>query len=147
MRATRDGGVIFCGEARYYDPADSLFTQPGQQAWVVKLDECGCLVPGCDPNCEYTPEPVAPALPSTDLPFIIGPNPASQFLNIHLFDPGSFATEFFLYDLNGRLIKSFKAPQLNTTYILGLESIASGIYILQARADNKVIGEAKVVVE
>ncbi|MEN9346534.1 MAG: hypothetical protein RLZZ77_45, partial [Bacteroidota bacterium] len=53
LKATPDGGYIMAGEARancleWPCLAGSDFTQQG---WLLKVDGCGCLVPGCDEQC------------------------------------------------------------------------------------------------
>lgn len=46
---TRDGGYLITGRyENIQNPTNNVRT------FVMKLDACGCLVPGCDPNCNAT---------------------------------------------------------------------------------------------
>ncbi|MFN0031426.1 MAG: hypothetical protein ACKVOR_04635, partial [Flavobacteriales bacterium] len=81
LKATPDGGVVFCGDASDAWSQNPDLELPAQQGWIVKLDACGCLVPGCDINCvvgleELGVEPLGF--------FKVGPNPARDYINIYL---------------------------------------------------------------
>ncbi|MDV7398468.1 hypothetical protein RZS08_44090, partial [Arthrospira platensis SPKY1] len=41
LAAAPDGGFVMAGEVR------DTFNAPFQQGWLLKVDEHGCLVPGC----------------------------------------------------------------------------------------------------
>jgi Secretion system C-terminal sorting domain len=146
LKATLDGGVIFCGEAR---DSYQILEGPIQQGWLVKLDECGCLVPGCDTLCSYvgcaSDKPFFPAIPSH---FIVGPNPASQFINIY-FAGGALnlaQTRFEMFDLQGRLVYTFVPETADTTYMLSTEQFASGTYVLLLHHNGEKVQEQKVIV-
>jgi Secretion system C-terminal sorting domain len=148
MKATLDGGVIFCGEAR---DSYGVLDDPRQQGWLVKLDECGCLVPGCDSLCGYVGCGVADTafFPVFGNHFIIGPNPANDFLNIYV---GSLeylnreSLNFTLYDVQGKLVYEFVPTEINTTYMLSTERFASGLYVLTLRNDGGVLQQQKLVI-
>ena len=149
MKATLDGGVIFCGEAR---DTYSILAPPIQQGWLVKLDECGCLVPGCDSLCSYVGCGVQDTafFPVFGDHFIIGPNPASQFINIYLGSLESLNLEslnFQLYDIQGKLVYSFNPTTPETTYMLSTENFASGLYVLSLREGERILQQQKIVVE
>lgn len=149
MKATLDGGVIFCGEAR---DGYSILAPPMQQGWLVKLDECGCLVPGCDTLCSYVGcgiSDTTTSLPSFGSHFIIGPNPASQFINIYVGTLESLNLEylhFTLHDLQGKLVYEFEPIQTETTYMLSTEIFASGLYVLSLSDGERVLQQQKIVV-
>ena len=154
MKATLDGGVIFCGEARdatNTSDANYEIEYPRQQGWLVKLDECGCLVPGCDALCNYVGCGVQDTsfLPSFGSHFLIGPNPANQFINIYVGTLGSLNLEslrFTLHDLQGKLVYEFSPNQIETTYMLSTEKFSSGLYVLSLREGEKVLQQQKLVV-
>ena len=52
IETTNDGGFIMCGQAgdMFHNPP------PGQQGWLIKTDEYGCIVPGCQIGIEDVPE-------------------------------------------------------------------------------------------
>jgi Secretion system C-terminal sorting domain len=149
LKATPDGGFVFCGESTD-GCIDDNWTQeaPTQQAWVVKVDACGCLVPGCDEGCTVGLE----ELSDLEIPnFVAGPNPVSQYLNIFLSQDLSSLSgkaseyHFQIHDQIGRLITEFKTSAANTTYMLDVENFESGTYILSLSIDGIVVQSEPIV--
>lgn len=72
--------------------------------WLLKLDEHGCLIPGCH-LADATVEAIAP-----EIKFAIYPNPASGYLNFQLRTarPVREAT-FRILDAGGRTVKEFNS--------------------------------------
>jgi hypothetical protein len=107
LEPTPDGGYVMVGEARPYNAYDTLYPPPIQQGWILKVDEWGCLVPGCqlDVGAEEAP---APAL------LKVYPNPASGELYVHLPEAGQ-GGRFRLYDALGRQALAFAATQGEAT--------------------------------
>jgi hypothetical protein len=148
MKATLDGGVIFCGESR---DSYQMLDAPYQQGWLVKLDECGCLVPGCDTLCRYVgcaAIDTTAYFPSVANQFIAGPVPATQFINIYFAggDLDLAQTQFQMYDLQGRLVYSFVPDAANTTYMLSTEKFASGTYLLHLSHNGAKVQEQKIII-
>ncbi len=151
MKATPDGGVIFCGEA---NDTYHIYEPPYQQAWVVKLDACGCLVPGCDEEC-FVGVSELPEGPGNDSKnskiqvFKFGPNPVSDLLNVYV---GSISNadlknaSIAIYDLQGKLMKSFVVKYANTTYMMDVSEMASGEYVMGFMNDGVVLQSEKLVV-
>jgi len=123
LKETSDGGFIICGEARDWD---SGATYP-QQAWLLKLDEHGCLVPGCH-LVDATGEAERP-----EAALAIHPNPVSDYLNFQLRGSGfSKKGEFRIADMAGRVVKRFRAGLgANDTYIVPAWDWPPGNYVLQ----------------
>ena len=145
LKSTTDGGYIMCGEARDNYHGEGWENEIGQQAWVVKLDECGCLIPGCDPNCDYRNW-----IEEGEADFLLGPNPVVQgSLNVHYFgqDYDNTSTEFLIYSIDGKLIDSFQAYSSNTTYIYSTSALESGIYLVSLIREGEVVGSERVLVE
>jgi hypothetical protein len=148
LKATLDGGVIFCGEAR---DMNQIEDGPIQQGWLVKLDECGCLVPGCDSLCNYVgcaSNDTTVFFPPVANQFIVGPNPAAQFINIYFAggDLDLAQTHFDLYDLQGRLVYSFVPDAPDTTYMLSTEQFASGTYVVLLHHNGEKVQEQKILI-
>lgn len=148
LKATLDGGVIFCGEAR---DMNQIEDGPIQQGWLVKLDECGCLVPGCDSLCNYVgcaSNDTTAFFPPLAHHFIVGPNPATQFINIYFAggDLDLSQTHFDLYDLQGRLVYSFVPDAPDTTYMLSTEQFASGTYVVLLHHNGEKVQEQKILI-
>ncbi|MFQ5446166.1 MAG: T9SS type A sorting domain-containing protein [Saprospiraceae bacterium] len=122
MKECPDGGFILCGEARDYSGTDTI----PQQAWLLKLDEYGCLVPGC---YTATEEPAGGA-PAISL--AIYPNPTSDYLNFYLRTPLPVReASFRIVSAGGRLMKAFQSDRPGATYIVPVWDWAAGVYFLQ----------------
>jgi hypothetical protein len=145
LKATPDGGVVFCGHASDAWSQNPNLELPAQQGWIVKLDACGCLVPGCDENCVVGVEETE----SSELKYFkYGPNPSRDFIHVYLRDIESLSltgTEIQLHDLQGRLVKSFKPQRIDTTYLLDTEGISAGDYLLSLVCFGKVFQSERVL--
>lgn len=144
--STSDGGILFCGEAADYWLQNTKLDSPPQQAWVVKLDACGCLVPGYNPNC--TPpdcDTTSTVIVPEDDYFLYGPNPVSQMLNIFAGADFPVGSEFKLFDSIGRVAKSFTATECNITFMWDLESLTSGEYVLSLERGKERLQSEKIL--
>jgi hypothetical protein len=120
LKATHDGGYIMVGEATDNWQDNPNLELPRQQAWILKVDGCGCLVPGCDEFC--TPPDCSPPnvvdVPKPDY-FLYGPNPVENSFYIY-FDGTDMELgdlEFHLYDISGRLVDGFVPTESDMTYL------------------------------
>ena len=143
LKATSDGGYIFCGDA--IDNDIETNGQVIQKGWLVKVDGCGCLVPGCDEDCVVGIEETGV---ERSRYFRVGPNPASQFLNIYLSQYAIPTAQclFQLRDMKGKLIKQFEARTFNTTYMLDVEKYENGTYILSLEIDGKTM-QSEIIIK
>jgi hypothetical protein len=121
LKETPDGGLIICGESK--DWGDGA-TYP-QQAWLLKLDQYGCLVPGChliDATEETKPE----------IKLAIYPNPASDYLNFYLRTPVPVReASFRIVNAAGAVVREFRNDMPGATYMVPVWEWAAGIYFLQ----------------
>jgi type IX secretion system substrate protein len=136
LKETPDGGFILCGEARDYSGTDSI----PQQAWLLKLDEYGCLVPGCYTATEE------PAGGEPAISLAIYPNPASDYLNFYLrtLRPVREAS-FRIVNAEGRLMKTFQSDRPGATYIVPVWDWPAGVYFLQYVEEGVVRASEKFV--
>jgi hypothetical protein len=135
LKQTPDGGFILVGEATDY-LADTLY----QQAWLLKLDSFGCLIPGC----HLTPVEEAGQPPAQ---LVLYPNPAKDFLNFQLRStrPVQEAT-FRITDVQGRLVREFKTRHPEDTFIVPVWDWAAGVYFLQAAVKGEIVATERFVV-
>jgi Secretion system C-terminal sorting domain len=129
---TSDGGYFLTG---------SLFPEIDitQDIWGLKLDDMGCLVPGCDTLISVGEQ-------SLSASFSVYPNPTSQFINIYL-PQGSLSKEisFELLDISGKVVKSFTPKMEDATFMMDIEELAAGIYFLIEYVEGDVVHSEKIV--
>jgi Secretion system C-terminal sorting domain len=132
-----DGGYVVAGQTYSFVPTDDRYYE--QDAWVVKTDEFGCIVPGCQVSI-LEEEEVAD--------FSIYPNPSHDVLNIYLqtINP-SFQGEILISDLSGRIISKHPTYGTNLTLSLDVSNFAKGMYLVQFQSNNSAIKTQRFVVE
>ncbi len=141
---TSDGGLVMTGSARQgqADPEPML-----ESNWLIKLDENGCLVPGC--------QVVGVREYALDLHqyFSVWPNPTQCNAEINFsFEPpmghGSHGDlRAVLLDPTGRevITKTYSAD--GSRFILAPGTLARGVYHLHLADDRSWLAGGKVVVE
>ena len=135
---TKDGGYIACGEAR--DP--SSLVAYNTRSWVVKLDEYGCLVPGCQGPVSTT----ALSNGQEKIKFKVSPNPVVSNMNVFVYPSASFhSAELVLSDFNGKLIGKYPVKIDNLTLSINLLNLASGMYVVSYVEEGRVVQSEQVL--
>jgi hypothetical protein len=146
LKATPDGGFIVAGEATAtcsnYPACDAFI----QQGWLLKVDGCGCLVPGCDESCVIA-SPELNAEEKTSY-FLYGPNPIEDALHIYLrsstlLDLSNTTLSF--YDQLGRRVHSLSLAYDDTTYIIDTHVLSIGEYIMVLEKDGQILQSEKLM--
>jgi len=75
--------------------------------------------------------------------FEVYPNPAKEYVIIDLLTGNSTGVLITLCDNFGRVMKSITIPRFQQHYVLGLNDIPSGIYIIKADCNGRNIGAKK----
>lgn len=127
IKSTPDGGYILCG-----DSSDGTSEQlPYQQGWLLKVDQHGCLVPGChllDTDTEETDIP-------NPMRLTVHPNPVVDYLNFQFRGLTTPLRDGWvrLYDTNGRVVASVELSivQPGDTFVLPIYERAAGHYLLR----------------
>ncbi len=141
VRSTSDGGLVMCGMTKQgiTDPLPYM-----QSNWLLKLDEHGCLVPGCHTvGIEEVVLGLSDAL-------TISPNPVAQggTLRVRFAAPEGFATKgplrIVVLDALGRQVM---AETLSGAGQLSTSGWPSGLYYLHIADDARWLAGGKVVVE
>ncbi len=128
LKQTADGGLIIVGEA-----SDLVPSPDNRQAWLLKLDGHGCLVPGCH-LIDATEEEAVP-----EIGLAIYPNPTTDYLNFYLKNARpSKGTSFRIVDAAGRAVKEFQSAAADATFIVPVWGWAAGVYFLQYIEDGAV---------
>jgi hypothetical protein len=133
LAATPDGGYIVAGTT-----LKAGLPIPG---WVLKLDQYGCLVPGCQTTAT-TEQAGNPA----SIHLSIYPNPTSDYLNFiaRAANPAIPAT-FRIISSEGRLFREFKTANLQPTFVVPVADCPSGAYWLQLAVDGVVVQSEKFI--
>ena len=142
LKATSDGGYIFCGESRDADSGQPFSEGPAQQGWLVKVDEYGCLVEDCQLTDEIN---VIEQEGATEY-FKAGPIPAEQFLNIYQSVTAHLST-YQLFNSQGQLMEEFPALSKGATMILDVSKYSAGSYQLVLREGDRVLQSEKIIKE
>jgi hypothetical protein len=144
---TPDGGFIATGPCYRYQPVAPNFP-PGysQDAWVVKVDADGCIVPGC--NSVGITEQATNLLDALR----IWPNPVAsgQAITVQLELPPSVAhlpLQLSLVGMDGRLAMQPTVPQGLSSFSLPLSDLASGVYYVHVTSEGKWLTGGKLVVQ
>lgn len=136
MEATSDGGFVMVGEATTLVSSDE---PPRQRAWIVKVDEHGCLVPGCELVSVSSPNRSA-------FEIKLYPNPATDYLNVYFYHPELNETAIFtLTNNSGKSVLSFKSKLGDITHMIPVDHLLSGQYWLSCRVGDIIEGKAVVI--
>jgi hypothetical protein len=141
---TPDGGFIATGPTYRYQPVQPNFP-PGysQDAWVVKVDADGCIVPGC--NSVGIEEQATNLLEALTL----FPNPASAFVTLRLELPPSVAQrplQLSVVGMDGRIAKQ-QVLAGNGEHTLALHGLAAGVYHVHISSEGKWLTGGKLIIE
>lgn len=152
-KETLDKGFIMSGSVfQYYPDNDDITFQAQRDAWLLKVDQNGCLEPDCsneivlsiDEVKEFNLSQVASIPPP---PFFIYPQPSlSSIIYLELLYNFQLKphTQIRMYDLQGRLV----FQQIITERLTSLEvtALPKGVYYCELLSkDGKVLGRRKVI--
>jgi len=127
LTPTSDGGFIMAGE--YFSPSSEMFPAGIQASLVIKVDECGCLEEGCNPEC-YTD---IPAMQTIHLPELkLYPNPARNKIWLNSEHNKGIVK---IFAINGA---NCIETQWQTGEAINIESLPQGMYSIQLHAGGKI---------
>ncbi len=134
FQSTSDGGFLICGETRGENGK-------GQRGWLLKLDEFGCLVPGCHIVDDVT------FLEKNKIELKIYPNPTSDYLNVLV--RGKLEKSIArIINLEGQVMDVFEMEAgENRTFITSVSHLTSGIYFLQIQNKDGNITSVEFIVQ
>jgi hypothetical protein len=135
MEEMPDGSVLLCGQAISGDSG------PQQQVgWLVKLDEFGCLVPGCQLVAAHQPE-----VPEVSL--LLYPNPASDILNIYTWSPYTPKNAVLrIVSSSGQVVRESPVTRSDVTSMIPVRDLAAGVYFVQYVAGGVVVATEEAVI-
>lgn len=139
---TQDGGFIMSGFANGpfggpYPPGYS------QDAWVVKVDSMGCVVPGCDATG------VTELVTNLQGALTVFPNPAHGQVQVEVDLPPSLGRHkdlhLSLINSTGQLVARQAAQEGSNT--IALTAFPSGLYYIHLTSGSMWLSGAKLVVD
>jgi len=138
---TSDGGYMMAGE--YFSTPGNIFPDGIQTAIAVKVDEYGCLQPGCQ-LADAVPE-----LNKANLGLVVYPNPARETVNITVAENVKVAT-VRVYEVTGRVvIKATNGLPLGEGGLRGIDvrNLKPGMYLIEVETKNGLREIKRIVVE
>ncbi len=128
----------------YFVATGDLFPDPGisQDAWALRIDSCGCLIPGC--GGEECFVGINNEL-KQNISIQIGPNPATHFINVYLAGINNSAS-LEVYNLQGQRIHQSKKVFDDTTNMIDVSSWTAGIYLVSLRINGVILKTERVEV-
>ena len=134
---TPDGGIIAVGDI-YTNDFQNL------EAWIVKLDGEGCMVPGCTADSVFitsaseTKEKLASV-------FEIYPNPAKGYFDFSAtYLPLTENVFLEISDVSGRLCSVVKIE--SHRQVISTEKLGAGLYIVALKSNHGLLGHRKILV-
>ena len=118
------GSIVSAGyiDLVYFDlPPDSTRSI----GWVMKVDECGCVIPGCNPKVSTVANKIFKQIE-------IFPNPALNILQVKA--EGMYDIE--IYDMTGKRYYVQKGNEKNA--MVPINSLVSGTYIIKLIFENHI---------
>ncbi|MCB9290015.1 MAG: T9SS type A sorting domain-containing protein [Lewinellaceae bacterium] len=139
-----DGGFIMVGEVR------DTINAPRQQGWLLKVDEYGCLVPGCELVSGVKSSDDSKS--SDDFTLLLYPNPVGEELQVYFSGPAGGEHHFRILDAQGREWRRFStrlpaSPDVaghagrssEVTLLVEVEELPAGVYYLQCLRQGTVV--------
>jgi len=121
-----------------YPPLTESDTSNNYPAWLLKVDQYGCLVPGCQngDTVSVTEEPDQNEL-------LIYPNPSSDVLYIYNYQGGE--SKYTISDINSKTVRKWSGNLKDHTYIVQLHDFSPGVYIVSRVDHNGRVRSGKFV--
>lgn len=135
-----DDGFLICGDSK-----DSTHEKGDSDAWLIKTDTNGCIIPGCNAKDNVVqiihPEKV----------FTVYPNPAQNEINVETnLDKGNYQniklSKFYVYNLQGQILLT-KIPNNQYADKIETNNLANGTYLVVIELSNGSQAVKKVVIE
>jgi|GEM_PF-1539757 len=128
-------GFLICADGK-----DSTRAKGDSDAWLIKTDSNGCIIPGCNAKDGIVqiinPEKV----------FTVYPNPAQNEINVSSINVTQKIENLAVYNMQGQLLKSINTKASNQQTI-NIEDLVNGNYLLIITTDKQQMAGKKFVVE
>lgn len=112
-------GFIICADGK-----DTTHTTGITDAWVIKTDTNGCVVPGC-----HLKDGLVQLLNPEDF-IMVYPNPANDVINISVIDARAKLPNVFIYDMSGNEQKKQPMKLTSGSCAIQTHGLTSGNYFI-----------------
>lgn len=112
-------GFIICADGK-----DTTHTTGFTDAWIIKTDTNGCIIPGChltDGLVQIT---------NPDAFINVYPNPASDNVTVQITDERAKLKSYFIYDAQGNFILQQAIHHTPETFSINTQQLPNGNYYL-----------------
>jgi hypothetical protein len=128
-------GFLICADGK-----DSTRAKGDADAWLIKTDTNGCIIPNCNAKDGIVqiinPEKV----------FTVYPNPAQNEINVSSINVTQKIENLAVYNMQGQLLKSINT-RANNQQTINIEDLANGNYLLIITTNKQQMAAKKFVVE
>lgn len=131
------GGGYIIGAESFEGLAYENFREPYYMPWLLKVDDDGCLIPGCgivsnnDPKSNQKNE------------IIIYPNPANNY--IILLHSNSEKTRYQIISTEGKTIDDFYSVLQDEQIVIPLHNWKAGLYYIKAQNQSGYISSKEFI--
>lgn len=137
MEKTDDGGYVMYGHTKFHNTLDVRTGDSGAEAWILKVDTHGCLVPGCHIKTSTSENELL-------LNVKVYPNPVSN--QLYIWHSGG-NRKYKLVDNSGVLVYKFEKKSVQETIILNVSHLHSGLYYLHVQDSKGGQHVEKIILE
>ncbi len=134
-----DGGYTMAGEL-IYRRRPGIDTVSNFHSWLVKVDQYGCLIPGCQGD-----DTTKVNNPIPGLKLLIYPNPTSD--KLYVFQEEGERTKYVVSDIYGKMIIEWEGGLASHTYIIDVSKYKKGVYVISEKRIGRKPRSGKFVVE
>ena len=133
---TSDNGYIMAGE--YFSSPGNIYPEGIQTAIAVKVDEYGCLEPGCQIG------DAVPELTKVNLGLLVYPNPATETVNISVAE-NLKVEKVRVYEVMGRVVLEKRMAE--NKIMLDIGDLSPGIYLIEVETKDGLREVKRIVIE
>jgi hypothetical protein len=133
-------GFLICGDAK-----DSTHTKGDSDAWLIKTDTNGCIIPNCNAKDGLV------QIINPERILTVFPNPAQNEIKIKTnFDKLNYQniklSKFYVYNLQGQILLTQTVTNQNADSI-NTETLSNGAYLMVIELNNGSQAVKKVLIE
>ena len=136
MIESKDGGFIICGTGK-----DTTHTRGYSDAWIIKTDTNGCIVPGCNAKDGMV------QIINPEKLFKVYPNPAKEIVNVEVITPNTLIKNISIYNNQAQMVLSQNMVSQSSKQSISVSSLANGYYTLVIELQDGSQAAKKIVIE